>query len=102
MTTSDIESHFQELYGIDVSDNTISRITDKIIPIVKERQERPLEDVYAVVYLDAIHFCVRSEGRIVKKAVYIALGIDMYSRRDVPGIYAGENESAKFWLSKKL
>ena len=99
MTTSDIESHFQELYGIDVSDSTISRITDKIIPIVKEWQERPLEDVYAVVYLDAIHFHVRSEGCIVKKAVYIALGIDIDGRRDVLGMYAGENESAKFWLS---
>lgn len=99
MTTSDIESHFQELYGIDVSDSTISRITDKVMPIVKEWQERPLEDIYAVVYLDAIHFHVRSEGRIVKKAVYIALGIDMDGRRDILGMYVGENESAKFWLS---
>ncbi len=99
MTTSDIESHFQELYGIDVSDSTISRITDKVLPIVKEWQERPLEEVYGVVYLDAIHFHVRSEGRIVKKAVYIALGIDMDGRRDVLGMYVGENESAKFWLS---
>lgn len=99
MTTSDIENHFQELYGIDVSDSTISRITDKVLPIVKEWQERPLEEVYGVVYLDAIHFHVRSEGRIVKKAVYIALGIDMDGKRDVLGMYVGENESAKFWLS---
>ena len=99
MTTNDIESHFQELYGIDVSDSTISRITDKVLPIIKEWQERPLEDIYAIVYLDAIHFHVRSEGRIVKKAVYIALGIDMEGRRDVLGMYVGENESAKFWLS---
>ena len=99
MTTSDIESHFQELYGIDVSDSTISRITDKVLPIVKEWQERPLEEIYAVVYLDAIHFHVRSEGRIVKKAVYIALGLDLDGRRDVLGMYVGENESAKFWLS---
>ena len=99
MTTGDIESHFRELYGIDVSDSTISRITDKVLPIVKEWQERPLEEVYAVVYLDAIHFHVRSDGRIVKKAVYIALGIDMDGRRDVLGMYVGENESAKFWLS---
>ena len=99
MTTGDIESHFRELYGIDVSDSTISRITDKVLPIVKEWQERPLEEVYAVVYLDAIHFHVRNDGRIVKKAVYIALGIDMDGRRDVLGMYVGENESAKFWLS---
>lgn len=99
MTTGDIESHLNELYGIDVSDSTISRITDKVLPIVKEWQERPLEEIYAVVYLDAIHFNVRSEGRIVKKAVYIALGIDLDGRRDVLGMYVGENESAKFWLS---
>ena len=77
MTTGDIESHMRELYDIDISDSTISRITDKILPIVKEWQERPLEEVYAVVFMDAIHYHVRSEGRIVKRAVYIALGIDM-------------------------
>ena len=76
MTTSDIESHMKELYDIDISDSTISRITDKIMPIVKEWQDRPLESVYAAVFMDAIHYHVRSEGRIVKKAVYIALGID--------------------------
>lgn len=89
----------KELYDMDISDSTISRITDKILPIVKEWQERPLEDIYAVVYMDAIHYHVRSEGRIVKRAVYIALGIDMSGRRDVLGMYVGENESAKFWLS---
>ena len=99
MTTGDIESHMQELYGVDISDSTISRITDKILPVVKEWQERPLEEIYAVVFMDAIHFHVRSEGRIVKKAVYIAIGIDMSGRKDVLGMYVGENESAKFWLS---
>ena len=99
MTTGDIESHMQELYGVDISDSTISRITDKILPIVKEWQERPLEELYAVVFMDAIHFHVRSEGRIIKKAVYIAIGIDMSGHKDVLGMYVGENESAKFWLS---
>ena len=65
-----------------------SRITDKILPSVKEWQERPLEEIYAVVFLDAIHFHVRSEGRIVKQAVYIAIGIDMSGRKDVLGMYA--------------
>ena len=97
MTTGDIESHMRELYDIDISDSTISRITDKILPIVKEWQERPLEEVYAVVFMDAIHYHVRSEGRIVKRAVYIALGIDMNGKKDVLGMYVGENESAKFW-----
>ena len=99
MTTGDIESHMKELYDIDISDSTISRITDKIMPIVKEWQERPLEEVYAVVFLDAIHYHVRSEGRIVKRAVYIVLGLDMDGHKDVLGMYVGENESAKFWLS---
>ena len=99
MTTADIESHMQDLYDIDISDSTISRITDKILPIVKEWQERPLEEVYAVVYMDAIHYHVRYEGRIVKRAVYIIIGLDMSGHKDVLGMYVGENESAKFWLS---
>ena len=99
MTTGDIESHMRELYDIDISDSTVSRITDKILPVVREWQERPLEEVYAVVFMDAIHYHVRSEGRIVKRAVYIALGIDMEGKKDVLGMYVGENESAKFWLS---
>ena len=99
MTTNDIESHMRYLYGIDISDSTISRITDKILPIVKEWQERPLDEIYAVVFLDAIHYHVRNEGRIVKQAVYIAIGIGMDGRKDVLGMYVGQNESAKFWLS---
>lgn len=99
MTTADIESHMRELYDIEVTDSTISRITDKILPIVKEWQERPLEDIYAVVFMDTIHYHVRQEGRIVKRAVYIAIGIDMNGRKNVLGMYVGQNESAKFWLS---
>ncbi len=89
MTTNDIE----------ISDSTISRITDKTLPLVKEWQERPLEEIYAVVFMDAIHYHVRNEGRIVKRAVYIAIGIDMEGHKDVLGMYVGQNESAKFWLS---
>ena len=89
MTTNDIE----------ISDSTISRITDKTLPLVKEWQERPLEEIYAVVFVDAIHYHVRNEGRIVKRAVYIAIGIDMEGHKDVLGMYVGQNESAKFWLS---
>ena len=99
MTTGDIEAHLKELYDLDISDSTISRITDKIMPLVKEWQECPLQEIYAVVYMDAIHYHVRSEGRIVKRAVYIALGIDMDGKKDVIGMYVGENEGAKFWLS---
>ncbi|NBJ14552.1 MAG: IS256 family transposase [Dehalobacter sp. 4CP] len=99
MTTGDIESHIREIYGIEVSDSTVSRVTDKILPVVKEWQSRPLESIYTVVFMDAIHFHVRSEGQIVKKAVYIAIGIQMDGVKDVLGMWVGENESAKFWLS---
>ena len=98
MTTSDIEAHIRDIYGLSVSDSTISRVTDKILPVVKDWQMRPLESVYAVVFMDAIHFHVRSEGQIVKKAVYVAIGIQMDGIRDVLGMWVGENESAKFWL----
>jgi transposase-like protein len=98
MTTSDIEGHIRDIYGIEVSDSTISRITDKIMPVVKEWQMRPLESVYAVVFLDAVHFHVRSEGQIVKKAVYVAIGLRLDGVREVLGMWVGENESAKFWL----
>ena len=99
MTTSDIETHIHDIYGVSVSDSTVGRITDKILPIAKELQQRPLESIYAVVFLDAIHYHVRSEGQIVKKAVYIAIGIDMDGHKDVLGMWVGENESAKFWAT---
>ncbi len=99
MSTGDIETHIRDIYGIDVSDTTVSRITDKILPAAKEWQQRPLEPIYAVVFLDAIHYHVRSEGQIVKKAVYIAIGIDLAGKKDVLGMWVGENESAKYWLT---
>lgn len=99
MTTADIETHIHDIYGLEVSDTTISRITDKILPIVREWQQRPLESVYAIVFMDAIHYHVRSEGQIVKKAVYIAIGIDLDGHKDVLGMWVGENESAKFWAT---
>ena len=98
MSTGDIEAHIRDIYGLSVSDSTISRVTDKILPIVREWQQRPLESLYAVVFMDAVHFHVRSEGQIVKKAVYVAIGLDMEGKRDVLGMWIGENESAKFWL----
>ena len=99
MSTSDIESHIRDIYGLDVSDSTVSRITDKILPIVREWQQRPLESVYAVVFMDGMFFHVRSEGAIAKKAVYIAIGIRTDGIREVMGMWIGEKgESAKYWL----
>ena len=99
MTTGDIETHIRDIYGVEVSDTTVSRITDKILPVAKEWQQRPLENIYAVVFLDAIHYHVRSEGQVVKKAVYIAIGINLDGRKDVLGMWVGENESAKYWAT---
>ena len=99
MSTADIESHIRDIYGLDVSDTTISRITDKILPVVREWQQRPLESVYAVVFMDGMFFHVRSEGHIAKKAVYIAIGVQTDGLRDVLGMWIGESgESAKYWL----
>ena len=99
MTTTDIGDHIQDIYGIEVSESTVSRITDKVLPAAKEWQQRPLESVYAVMFMDAIHYHVRSEGQIVKKGVYIAIGIDLEGRKDVLGMWVGENESAKYWAT---
>jgi len=99
MSTADIESHIRDIYGLDVSDTTISRITDKILPVVREWQQRPLESVFAVVFMDGMFFHVRSEGHIAKKAVYIAIGVQTDGLRDVLGMWIGESgESAKYWL----
>ena len=99
MTTADIGEHIRDIYGIEVSESTVSRITDKVLPEAKEWQQRPLESVYAVMFMDAIHYHVRSEGQIVKKAVYIAIGIDLSGKKDVLGMWVGENESAKYWAT---
>ena len=99
MTTRDIETHLESLYGIDASPELISRITDKILPLVTEWQNRPLEEIYAIVFMDAIHYKVRSEGRILNKAVYTAIGVSLEGIKEVLGIWVGEAESAKFWLS---
>ena len=99
MSSRDIEEHLNNLYGIDVSPSMISKITDKIIPEIREWQSRQLEDVYPVVFMDAIHYSVRKEGIVVKKAVYLAIGIDKEGRKEVMGFWIGENESSKYWLN---
>jgi transposase-like protein len=98
MSTRDIEDHIKDIYGVDISANTVSKITDKIIPLIAEWQSRPLERVYPIVYLDAIHFKVRKDNRIINKAAYSVLGITMDGLKDILDIWIGENESASFWL----
>ena len=99
MSTRDINKHIQEIYGVDVSAEMVSKITDKIIPLIEEWQNRPLEEVYYFTFLDAVHFHVKEDKAIVKKAAYIVLGVNSEGKKDVLGIYIGGNESAKFWLS---
>lgn len=99
VSTRDIQDHLANLYGIDVSPTLISNVTNKIVPMIKEWQHRPLQGVYAVVFLDAIHFKVKQDGAIINKAAYMVIGIDLDGNKDVLGMWIGENESAKFWLS---
>ncbi len=98
MSTRDIEEHMADIYGIEVSASMISKITDKILPMITEWQSRPLERVYPIVYLDAIHFKVRKENRIINKAAYSVLGITVSGHKEILGIWIGESESASFWL----
>jgi transposase-like protein len=95
----EIQDHLQQLYGIDVSPTLISNVTDKVLPKIQEWQSRPLSSVYALLFLDAIHYKVRYEGRIVGKAAYVVIGVDLEGMKEVLGIWIGESESAKFWLS---
>ena len=99
LSTREINEQIQDLYGIEVSSTMVSNITDQILPKIKEWQNRPLESIYPICFVDAVYFSVREESSVVKKAAYIVLGINEYGEKDVLGIWIGENESAKFWLS---
>lgn len=98
-STRDIEKAMMEMYGIEVDDTKVSKITDKILPLIREWQERPLQSVYAMLILDAIHYKVREDGIVVKKAAYIAIGTDLEGKKDVLGIWLGATESSKYWLA---
>ncbi|WP_195510431.1 IS256 family transposase [Clostridium tyrobutyricum] len=99
MSTRDIQSELEELYGIDVSSTMISKITDKVMGSAAQWQNRTLDEIYPIVYMDAVHFKVREEHKIVTKAAYICMSLDMKGYKDILGIWIGEAEGAKFWLS---
>ena len=99
MSLSDIKLQLQELYDADVSESLISKITDSVSEEVKAWQSRALETLYPIVFFDCLVVKVRHEKRIVNKAVYVALGIDLSGRKDILGLWISENEGAKFWLS---
>jgi transposase-like protein len=98
MSTRDIHDQVKDIYGIEISAEMVSKITEKIVPEIKEWQSRPLETVYPFVFMDAIHYKIRDNGQIVNKAAYVVLGINMEGFKDVLGIWIGENETSKFWL----
>ena len=99
MTTRQISDTLEDIYGFDASEGFISDVTDKILPRIEEWQNRPLSDVYPVIYIDATHYSVRDNGIIRKLAAYVILGINTEGRKEVLTIQIGENESSKYWLS---
>jgi putative transposase len=99
MSISDIKIQIQELYGAEISESLISRVTDNITDEVRSWQNRPLEEVYTIVYFDALVVKVKQDKRIINKAVYVALGIDLRGHKDILGLWISENEGAKFWLN---
>lgn len=99
MSYSDIQAHLKEIYGVELSDGTLTAITDRIIPAIKEWQNRPLESVYPVIWLDAMHFKVRQDGVVKSKAIYSILAVTVEGQKEVIGIYFGDSEAATFWRS---
>lgn len=95
----DISKHIKKMYDVDVSHSTLSEITDRVIPLVKEWQNRALDELYPIVWLDAMHYKVKHEGRVVSRAVYNILAINSRGYKEVIGIYVSESEGAKFWLN---
>jgi len=99
MSYRDISNHINEMYGIDISKSLIGSITDKIIPKIKEWQSRPLESIYPIIFLDAVHFKCNEDGKVITKAFYTVLGINQSGIKNVLGLYISESEGANFWLS---
>ena len=99
MTCREIKAHLQEIYGVEVSPDLISTVTDGIIDEVRQWQSRPLDALYPILYLDALQVKVKDQGRVSNKAIYLAIGVNMQGLKEVLGMWASENEGAKFWLS---
>jgi len=98
MTTRDINDYLKDIYGVNISSGMVSNITDKALPLVVEWQSRPLEDWYAIIYLDGIHFKVRESGKIINRCCYTALGVSKEGQKELLGLWVGQTEGAKFWL----
>jgi transposase-like protein len=99
MSLRDISNHIKEMYDMDISHDTLSSITERIMPLIKEWQSRPLDELYCIVWMDAIHYKVKEQGKVKSRAVYNILGINKEGNKDLLGVYVSENEGANFWLS---
>lgn len=99
MSLRDISAHIKEMYDMDISHDTLSSITERILPLIKEWQSRPLDELYCIVWMDAIHYKVKDQGKVKSRAVYNILGINKEGKKDLLGVYVSENEGANFWLS---
>lgn len=99
MTCREIKAHLQEIYGVEVSPDMISTVTDSVIDEVRSWQSRPLDPVYPILYLDALQVKIKDQGRVSNKAIYLAIGVNLQGTKEVLGLWASENEGAKFWLS---
>ena len=99
MTARDISEQLKELYGVEISADTVSNITNRISPLVSDWQNRPLEKTYSFVFMDAIHYKVREDKQVIVKAAYVVIGMNLDGEKEALGIWVGANESSKFWLS---
>ena len=98
MTTRDVAAQIKNLYDVEISNEFVSNVTNRIMPLVSEWQTRPLEATYSFIFMDAIHYKVREDKHVINKAAYVALGVNMDGEKEVLGIWIGANESSKFWL----
>jgi putative transposase len=98
MSLRDISNHIKEMYDMDISHDTLSSITERVMPLIKEWQSRPLDELYCIVWMDAIHYKVKEQGKVKSRAVYNILGINKEGNKDLLGVYVSENEGANFWL----
>ena len=99
MTTRSIQEHLKELYGVDVSPSLLSSVTDDVLDEVRAWQSRPLDDIYPIIYLDAIRVKIRDDGSVTNKAVYLALGVNLSGNKELLGLWTAQNEGAKFWMT---
>lgn len=99
MSYKDIQKHVEDLYGLEISSGTLNAVTDKILPELQQWRERPLESVYPIVWLDAIHYKVKVDGRYISQAVYTLLGLNIEGKKEILGLHLSDNEGASYWLS---